>query len=64
MQIIFLLQTKGDRPLEAIIAEHTSKLQKKSLLFSGSSTQFSTSKKVGPEKFLSADDDGDNCINI
>lgn len=37
--------TKGDRPLEDIIAEHTSKLQKKSLLFSGSSTQFSTSKK-------------------
>jgi len=37
--------TKGDRPLEDIIAEHTSKLQKKSLLFSGSNTQLSSLQK-------------------
>ena len=39
-------QTKGDRPLDDIIAEHASKLQKKSLLFSASNTQLSSMQKV------------------
>lgn len=37
--------TKGDRPIEDIIAEHTDKLQKKSLLFTGSNTQLSSRQK-------------------
>lgn len=37
--------TKGERPLEDIVAEHASKLQKKSLLFSGSNTQLSSLQK-------------------
>ncbi|XP_068729397.1 CDK-activating kinase assembly factor MAT1-like isoform X2 [Montipora capricornis] len=37
--------TKGERPLEDIVAEHASKLQKKSLLFGGSNTQLSSLQK-------------------
>ena len=51
----FPLQTKGDRPLEDIIAEHTSKLQKKSLLFSGSNTQLSSLQKVSHDRYCSSD---------
>lgn len=36
---------KGDRPLDDIIAEHASKLQKKSLLFSASNTKLSSMQK-------------------
>lgn len=55
--VYFSLQTKGDRPLEEIIAEHTTKLQKKSLLFSGSNTQLSSLQKVCklPENVLETD---------
>ena len=45
-------QVKGDRPLDDIVAEHASKLQKKSLLFSASNTQLSSSQKVSQD-FLS-----------
>lgn len=37
--------TRGELPLEDIVAEHASKLQKKSLLFSGRSTQGSSLQK-------------------
>jgi len=47
-----LFQVKGDRPLDDIIAEHASKLQKKSLLFSTSNTQLSSLQKVSQD-FLS-----------
>ncbi|KAJ7352992.1 CDK-activating kinase assembly factor MAT1 [Desmophyllum pertusum] len=37
--------TKGDRPLDDIIAEHASKLQKKSLLFTANNSQLSSLQK-------------------
>ena len=42
----FFSRQKGDRPLDDIIAEHASKLQKKSLLFSASNTKLSSVQKV------------------
>ena len=42
-------QAKGDRPLDDIIAEHASKLQKKSLLFSASNTKLSSMQKVSQD---------------
>jgi len=42
-------QAKGDRPLDDIIAERESKLQKKSLLFSASNTKLSSMQKVSQD---------------